>query len=179
VRSPNIMTDQLLPFGGRAYFFFLAVTLFARGMDFLSTWVATPNLVLEGNPLAKKMGWRGGLIFNAIFCGAISVWPLPAIMVSVMSLLVAARNFQSAWIMRSMGEAAYSMWMYERLTHGSAGLFTFCIVAQSALTALVGFPLMYLSDERSITFAVGSGICAYAIAVLFFSLLSLWRIRRG
>ena len=29
-------------------------------MDFLSTWVATPNLVLEGNPIAKKLGWRWG-----------------------------------------------------------------------------------------------------------------------
>ena len=32
----------------------------ARGMDFLSTWVATPNLVLEGNPIAKKLGWKMG-----------------------------------------------------------------------------------------------------------------------
>lgn len=173
------MTDQILPFGSAAYFLFLALTVFSRGMDFLSTWVATPNLILEGNPLAKKLGWRGGLIFNAVFCGSISVWPLPAIMVSVMSLLVAARNFQSAWIMRSMGEMAYSVWMHERLTHGSAGLFTLCIAAQSVLTGLVGVPLMALSDERSIAFAVGSGICAYAVAVLFFSLLSIWRIRRA
>jgi hypothetical protein len=173
------MTDQILPFGSSAYFCFLALTIFSRGMDFLSTWVATPNLILEGNPLAKRLGWRGGLIFNVIFCGAISVWPLPAIMVSVMSLLVAARNFQSAWMMRSMGEVAYSMWMHERLTTGSAGLFVFCIAAQSGLTALVGVPLMMFSDERSIAFAVGSGICSYAVAVLFFSLLSIWRIRRG
>src|SRR5437016_10676889 len=107
------MTDQVLPFGSRVYFIFLALVLFSRGMDFLSTWVATPNLVLEGNPLAKWMGWRGGLIFNVLFGCGLAMWPLPAIMVSAMSLMVAARNFQSAWMMRSMGEGAYTLFMYE------------------------------------------------------------------
>jgi hypothetical protein len=173
------MTDQLIPFASPWYFVFLSILAFSRGMDFFSTWVATPNLVLEGNPIAKKLGWRGGVIFNVVFCGAVAVWPLPAIMVSTMSLLVAARNFQSAWMMRSMGETNYAVWMRERLSQGSPGLFIFCIGAQSGLTALVGLPLMYFTRENSIPFAIGSGICGYATAVLFFSLLSIWRMRRG
>jgi hypothetical protein len=172
------MTDQLLPFGSRVYFIFLALVLFSRGMDFLSTWVATPNLALEGNPFAKWMGWRGGLIFNVAFSFALALWPLPAIMVCAMSLLVAARNFQSAWMMRSMGEAAYSVFMHERLMAAHPALFLVCIGAQSLLTGLVGFALMYVTDERSIAFAIGSGVMGYAVAVIFFSALSLWRIRR-
>jgi hypothetical protein len=172
------MTDQLVPFASRPYFIFLAIVLFSRGMDFLSTWVATPNLALEGNPLAKWMGWRGGLIFNVAFSIGLAVWPLPAIMVSAMSLLVAARNFQSAWMMRSMGESAYSVFMHERLMAAHPALFLVCIGAQSLLTGLVGFALMYVTDERSIAFAIGSGVLGYAVAVIFFSALSLWRIRR-
>src|SRR6478672_8304876 len=117
------MTDQILPFGSRGYFIFLGLLLFSRGMDFLSTWVATPNLALEGNPLAKWMGWRGGLIFNVLFSLFLAVWPLPAIMVSAMSLLVAARNFQNAWLMRSMGEASYSAFIHERLMTAHPALF--------------------------------------------------------
>lgn len=173
------MTDQFLPFGSAIYFIFLAALFFCRGMDFLSTWVATPNLALEGNPFAKWMGWRGGLIFNAAFCCVLAVWPLPAIMVCTMSLLVAARNFQSAWMMRSMGEGAFSTFMHERLMAAHPWLFVACIGAQSVLTGMVGFALMYVTDERSIAFAVGSGIIGYASAVLFFSVLSLWRIRRA
>jgi hypothetical protein len=56
--------DSFVPFGSFEYFMFLALLGFGRGMDFLSTWIATPNLVLEGNPLAKKLGWRGGLWLN-------------------------------------------------------------------------------------------------------------------
>ena len=42
--------------------------LLARGVDFCSTWVATPNLVLEGNPIAKKLGWRWGILLNFASC---------------------------------------------------------------------------------------------------------------
>jgi hypothetical protein len=171
--------QNFLPFGGREYFVLLAIVAFSRGMDFLSTWVATPNLVLEGNPIAKKLGWRGGLIFNVVFVAAISVWPLPAIMLATMSLLVAARNFQSAWMMRSMGETQYAIWMHERFSASSPALFVLCIGGQSLLTGMVGAPLMFFAPAQSIVFAIGSGICAYAVALLFFSLLSMWRIRRA
>lgn len=173
------MTNQILPFGSGPYFVFLVLLLFSRGMDFLSTWVATPNLLLEGNPFAKLMGWRGGLIFNAVFCAGVAVWPLPAIIVSVISLLVAARNFQSAWMMRSMGEAEYAVFIHERMMNANPWLFTWCIGAQSGLTALVGAPLVFFMDENSIAFAIGVGIMGYGFAVLLFSLLSLWRIRRA
>ena len=84
----------------------LALLVFARGMDFLSTWIATPNLVLEGNPIAKKLGWRWGLLLNVVLVLALALWPLSAIVISTTSVLVAARNFQSAWLMRSLGEDA-------------------------------------------------------------------------
>ena len=173
------MTDQFLRFGSAPYFVYLALMLFSRGMDFFSTWVATPNLALEGNPFAKWMGWRGGIIFNVLFCALVSVWPLPAIMVSAMSLLVAARNFQSAWMMRSMGEDAYSVFIHQRLMTAHPGLFVSCIGAQSFLTGLVGVGIMCVTDERSIAFAIGAGIASYAVAVLFFSVLSIWRLRRA
>ena len=56
------MTDGALHFGSGRYWVIFALLFIARGMDFLSTWVATPNLVLEGNPLAKKMGWKLGAL---------------------------------------------------------------------------------------------------------------------
>ena len=173
------MTDQFLPFGSRAYFVFFALLLFSRGMDLLSTRVATPTLALEGNPLAKRMGWRGGIFFSFGFSAVVALWPLPAIMISVMSLLVAARNFQSAWMMRSMGEDEYSIFIHERLKTTPVALFIWCIVGQTALIGMVGMAVMLFSDQRSIPFAVGAGICTYAFAALYFSLLSIWRIRRA
>ena len=171
--------DDLAAFGGRTYFAMLALMMFARGADFLSTWIATPNLVLEGNPLVKKLGWTLSVLLNLALCAGFAAWPLAAIIISTTSLLVAARNFQSAWLMRSLGEEAYRHWYIERLLQVDITLYLFCLAGQILLTAAVGGALIYFHNGMLIPFAVGLGIVAYAAAVTLFTLLSVWRIRRS
>ena len=61
------------------------------------------------------LGWRWGLPINVGFSLVLAFWPLPAIVISTTSVLVAARNFQSAWLMRSLGEQVYRDWHVERI----------------------------------------------------------------
>jgi hypothetical protein len=171
--------DDALPLGSRWYFLFLALLVFARGVDFLSTWVATPNLVLEGNPIAKKLGWKWGLLLNAVLVALLALWPLSAIVVSTASVLVAARNFQSAWLMHSMGEHAYREWYVERVHETRITLYLFCLGGNTVLTAGVGVAVIYFSYWLLVPLAIGMGIVAYAVAVLFYTLLALWRMRRA
>lgn len=168
------MADEFVPFGSPIYFVLLSCLVGARSMDFLSTWIATPNLVLEANPLAKKLGWRLGLVLNAVLCSLFALWPLPSVVIITTSLLVAARNFQSAWLMRAMGEDAYRFWMGDRLAEAPRGLFLFCLVAQSGLIGLVGIGLMYFAHEL-VPYGVGMGLATYAFAILVYSLISVWR----
>jgi len=171
--------DELIPFGTAVYFLILATMVFSRGMDFLSTWVATPNLVLEANPIARKLGWKGGFVLNLLICLFFSAWPLPAVVISTTSLLVAARNFQSAWLMRSLGEEQYRSWIIDRVRQTSFPLYLFCLLAQTGLIGAVGAGLLLFSQNRLIPFAVGMGIVTYAFAVTIFTLLAAWRIRRS
>src|ERR1035441_1307551 len=114
--------EELVPFASRLYGLMFLLLIVARGMDFLSTWVATPNLVLEGNPIAKKLGWKWGIPINlALFVG-LAFLPLPAIVISSTSVLVSARNFQSAWLMRSLCEQLYRDWHIERVQETSVTL---------------------------------------------------------
>jgi hypothetical protein len=168
-----------VPFGRRDYFLMLALLVFARGMDFLSTWVATPNLVLEGNPVAKRLGWRWGIPLNVAICLGMAVWPLPAIVISTTSVLVAARNFQQAWLMRSLGEESYRDWHVARIQETRVSLYLLCLLGQTALTGAVGGALLYFSDPYPVPGAIAWGIIAYAGAVAFYTLLSLWRLRRA
>lgn len=170
--------DDAIPFASPLYFFMLAILSFSRAMDFFSTWVATPNLVLEGNPLAKKLGWRWGILLNLVLIFVLASWILPAIVISTTSLLVAARNFQSAWLMRSLGEHQYQAWHIERFERTHPGIYLLCLFGQTLLTAAVGGAVIYFSESLAVPTAIGLGIVAYAFAVLFYSLLSLWRIRR-
>jgi hypothetical protein len=172
------MTGDVMPFASRGYFWLLSLLIIARGMDFLSTWVATPNLLLEGNPLARKMGWKWGAVANLALCFTFAFWPLTAIIVMTAGLLVAAHNFRSAWLMRTMGEAAYRDWFLERLSHTPRMFYFACLCGETLLTGLPGAALIWFYDAGSIAFAIGYGIVAYAGIVLFYTSLSLWRLRR-
>ncbi len=172
--------EEFVPFGSRAYLFLFLVIGFARAMDFISTWVATPNMVLEGNPIAKKLGWRWGITVNLVLAVLFAFWPLPAIVISTTSVLVAARNFQSAWLMRSLGEEIYRDWHVARIRETRISLYLLCLFAQTLLTGAVGGAILYFSDWKNqpVLPAIGLGIIAYAIAVFFFTMLSIVRMRR-
>ncbi|MBI5387864.1 MAG: hypothetical protein HZA90_24645 [Verrucomicrobia bacterium] len=169
--------DDAVEFGSRWYLILLNLLLFARGMDLLSTWLATPRLALEANPIARRLGWKWGLPFNVVVCAVFAAWPLPAVIISTTSVLVAARNFQSVWLMRTLGEEAYRQWMVERIHETQPVLYLGCLLAQVALFGTVGGGLMFFSRDW-VPFGIGTGILAYAVAVLLFTLISLWRIRR-
>jgi len=172
--------DETVSFGGYWYLVMLIVLVVARGMDFLSTWIATPNLALEGNPIAKKLGWTGGLLVNAALVFVLAHWPAPSIVVATASLLVAARNFQSAWLMRSLGEDAYRQWYVSRIRGARFRLFLFCLAGNTLLTAAVGAALVCFSPLPNILpLSIGMGIITYSFAVALFTGLGTWRIRRS
>lgn len=174
--------EDSVPFASREYFIFLGLLVVSRASDFISTWVATPHLVLEGNPIAKWLGWKWGVIVNVILVMSLAMWPLSAIVVATASVLVAARNFQSAWLMHSMGEEAYRDWYVQRMSETRITLYLFCLAGNTLLTAGVGAALILVSltaeDLWLVPLGIGMGVIAYATAVLIFTLLALWRGRR-
>jgi hypothetical protein len=169
--------DDFIQFGSRDYCLMALLLAFSRSMDFISTWIATPNLVLEGNPIAKKLGWRWGIVLNVAICFGMAFWPVTAIALSTMSLLVAARNFQSAWLMRSMGEENYRDWHVARIQETPITLYLSCLAGNTLLTAGVGVALIFLSGRLLVPLAIGLGIVTYAVAVAFYTTLAVWRLR--
>lgn len=171
--------DEMILFGGRDYFLCLSLLLFARGMDILSTWIATPNMELEANPVARFMGWKWGLPVNLLLCLAFAVWPLAAVIIATTSLLVASHNFQVAWLMRTAGEEPYRLWMARRLAETPPSLVVFCLISQSFLLAVVGAAVVVSSPDRLVPFGIGVGIVGYAFSVILFSMLAMWRQLRA
>lgn len=170
--------DEYLRLGSRPYMVLLLLLLFARGMDFLSTWIATPNMILEGNPVMRRLGWRWAVPLNIVMCLALAAWSVPAIVLVTTSLLVAARNFQQAWLMRTLGEYYYRDWHIDRVLETRPSLYIFCLIGQTLPVAMVGAAVIYFGDNLLIPTAIGMGVIAYAGAVLIFTLLALWRLRR-
>jgi hypothetical protein len=173
------MSEDAVQFGSRWYFLFLNLLVFARGMDLLSTRLATPHLALEANPLARKLGWKWGLVANGVICCLFAAWPLPAVVICTTSLMVAARNFQGVWLMRTLGEEAYQRWMAARVRETRPTLYLGCLFMQVGLVGAVGAALVLFTRHDWVPFAIGVGLIAYALAVLIFTLISVWRLRRG
>jgi hypothetical protein len=171
--------DAFFPVGSRYYWLTLLMLVICRGMDTLSTWVATPNLELEGNPVMKELGWRWGIGISFALSITLACWPLPAIAISTMSVLVAARNFQSAWLMRSLGEQMYRAWHVERIQETRITLYLFCLGGNTILTAGLGAAVIFFSNHALVPFGIGLGILFYAVAVVLFTVIAIWRIRRA
>lgn len=169
--------DEFVVFGSLAHAGFALLLAFARGADLLSTWLASPTLALEANPLARRLGWRGGVAFNLAGCVLLGLWPLLAVAVSTTSVLVAAHNLDSAWLMRLYGETGYRLWRADTLRNGRRGEFVVLFVTRMGLFALLGAGLMLFSGLRLVPFAVGLGVVTYAVAVVFYTLLALRRVR--
>ena len=170
--------DDPVPWGSRAYLFYFGLLILTRGADFLSTWIATPNLVLEANPIAKALRWKWGVPVNLVMCFLFAFYPLPAIIIGTTSVLVAARNFSVAWVMRAAGEENYRLWMSERLEETPLDLFLLCLLGQTLPVMVLGAILVYFSGWHLVLLGIGAGLVAYGVVVLLFSLLSLWRRRR-
>jgi hypothetical protein len=171
-------------FFDRTYLLMLSLLVFARSADFLSTWIGTPHLVLEGNPLGRKLGWVGSGLLNLILIPILAHWEQLAIGVATASLLVAARNFRSAWLMHTMGEAAYRDWHVQKVQETRISLFLFCLAGETLLTAAVGAGLIALCTTRTGevpvgAMGIGSGLIIYAGVVAFYTLLSVWRLHRA
>ncbi len=172
-----IRIDEFITAGSRPWVALAAMTATARSMDLLSTWIATPRLTLEGNPIARRLGWRWGIPMNGALALVFACWPLLAISLITTSCLVAARNLQSAWLMRSMGELDYRCWMADRMATSSRRLVWGCFLGEALMTGVVGGTLMGSSEWRLVPFSIGLGMLAYSFAVGLFSTLAVWRNR--
>ena len=170
--------DDFVGFGSAPWWVFLGVVGLARGADLFSTWLATPGLELEANPLARWLGWRRGIVLNVAMSIGCAFWPMLALSLSVTSVLVAARNLQQAWLMRSLGETGYRLWFADRIAACPPRLVWACFLGEGALTAGVGATLLSFSPFSLVPYGVGLGILAYGVAIAVFTGMSLWRFFR-
>jgi hypothetical protein len=154
--------------------------LLARLGDIGSTYLATPTLKLEANPVARRLRWPFAAL--TLFAALIPYWWLPGgIIMLVGSLLVCSSNFAKLWLMRTMGETEY----YEFIVRMSGKakliptlLFTF---ASSLCIAVIGITLQlfYPDPEKDLGYFFAVGFFGYAFAIALYGPLSFFRYRKA
>jgi hypothetical protein len=132
---------------------------------------------LEANPIAKKLGWRFGILTILVCLVPYYSTPMGTIIL-VPSLLVSASNTAKIWFVRALGETEYLDLLYRlarttKLTHALAG-----VLVSAMFIALAGLVLLYLAPDPSVDWGYwyGIGILSYAFVVGFYGSIYVWRL---
>jgi hypothetical protein len=151
--------------------------LISRLGDIVSTYLVTPKLKLEANPIVRKLGWSFAIF--TLFACLIPYWNTAVgIIVLIASLLVSAANTSKIWFARAYGEQAYVELIYEmagksKLSHALAGT-----IVSALFIAMVGLVTLFLCPNPGTDWGyfIGWGILTYAFVVGFYGSLSFIRI---
>ena len=147
--------------------------LVSRIGDIATTFLVTPNLVLEANPIARRLGWRFALL-TLLIC-AVPYFSLHyGVMVLVPFLMVSASNAGKVWAARAMGEHPYKAMLLNlvgksKLRHALGGVW---VSASFIILLGVVLLLLYPDPDEELAFWFGSGIVTYGIVVAVHG--SLW-----
>jgi len=154
-----------------------ALLLLSRIGDVLSTYLATPKLRLEANPIVRRLRWPFA-IATVLVSFVAYVDTTLAVMLLVPCLLICASNFSKVWMLRTMGEDAYLEMLVGTASRGNLSRAIVGVLVSAAFTALAGVVLMILSTERTWGFPFGMGIVVFAAVQVYFGVLSYRRIFR-
>ncbi len=159
--------------------FLCGLILVSRIGDIGSTFLLTPKLTLEANPIARKLGWPFALL--TVLACLIPYYSTPAgVVFLVPSLLVSASNTAKIWLVRGIGETQYLELLY-RVARSSKLAYALAGALGSALFILLaGLVLLFLAPDPSHDwgFWFALGILGYAFVVAFHGSLYLCRLFR-
>ena len=149
-----------------------ALVLLSRVADIGSTWLISPKLLLEANPLMRRLRYRFA-VATLLLCLLPYYNTALGVIVLILSLLVTASNLRGAWIIRTLGEAQYVA-IVETALRRSTRIGAFALILAPAVCfALISGVMLYLSPSpRSWGHYPAVAFAYYAVGIAIFN--SLW-----
>jgi hypothetical protein len=144
-------------------------TLISRLGDIGTTYLVSPTLRVEANPIARRLGWK--YIFATAVIALIPYRSIHGgVLVLTASFLIAASNASEAMIARFMGEENYAALNREAIRKMPflLGLSLLCLPALFLM--MLGLMMLLLFPESSNRwgFDMAEGTIAAAAAILIF-----------
>jgi len=153
-----------------------ALLLTARIGDLATTYLMTPGLVLESNPIVRRLGWRYALITSAV-CVVPYFSAQIAVSLVVASLLVSASNAARVWVARTMGEEAQLEFMVTLARRGKLSHALLGVLASAFFVVLTGCVVfLFYSRFRDWGFWIGLGIVGYGVVIGFHGSIFMVRV---
>ncbi len=156
-----------------------AAIFFARLADILTTYLATPKLKLEVNPVVRRLKWPFELASLGL-CLTPFLSIEAAIMILVVSLLVAAGNSSRLWLIRALGEDQYHRLLVESAGRSQPRKALIMNLIPGSITLSLGILLLifYPNPQEEFGFYFALSIVLYAGLQLTLYPLGFLRLRR-
>src|SRR5262245_50648274 len=155
-----------------------ALLLLSRIADLGTTWLVTPKLRLEANPIVQKLRWPFAVV-TLLACLLPYYHTGLAYSALVLFLLVSASNAKSIWLARTLGEDRYLALLREAASRSTAFHAVSWTLLTSALYALFAGLLWLLSqDTQDWARWAALGVWMYAFVHGFYGSLFLVRLIR-
>jgi hypothetical protein len=153
--------------------------LVARLGDIGSTYVATPTLRMESNPVMRFGGWKIAAL-TLIAC-LIPYYSAPlGLSVLVLSLLVTSSNLSKGWLMRALGESNYQSVIRLAAERSSLSVALAFVFGSAVSVGLAGLIMIFVSGGPSTwSYWAAAGIVLYALAIAVYGVLALVRTFRA
>lgn len=158
----------------------LAVLIFfARLGDIGSTYLATPTLKMEANPLMRLGGWKLALL--TLLACLIPYYDVGlGVTMLVLSLMVTGSNLSKGWLMRTLGEVDYQAMMRSAASRSSLPAALSFVLGGAACVGLAGAVLMVVSGgSETLAYWAASGVALYALAMGVYGTISAVRLFKG
>lgn len=155
---------------------FFVLCIVSRGLDFLSTFMITPNLKLEANLIAKKLGWKIMAVLNLLLCIFSAFSVESTIIICTVSLLVTGNNFGRGLVTRGIGEDRSRQIMNEALSRLPAGIILIFTLSYGFVYIILGSVLLYYSSSY-VVFYIAQGILFFGIVIIIHMNISIFRKR--
>jgi hypothetical protein len=155
--------------------------LLGRLADVVSTRLASPKLLLEANPIARRLGWPFAWVTLLVCLIAyIDPWgPAAAVPLILASFWVAASNLARGWAMRALGEEAFFAYGLDLAAKARPGYVVASLLAAGVLQATPGVLLLvFYPKDTDWAYYFAMGILIYAGVVSSHSITAFRRMRR-
>jgi len=157
----------------------LAGMVLARGLDFLSTWLVTPGLKLEANPLMRRTGYVRMALLNLPLAGLPFLHHGLSITFVVTSLLAAGSNLTSGALARGMGERRATEAQAKAIREIGVATALLLNTTGALVIGLAGAILMYLGrPAESHAWWGALGVVMFGITGLVHFNLAILRLGR-
>lgn len=149
----------------------------SRIADLWTTYMVTPTLKLEANPVARRFGWPFALL--TVLSGLLTyVWDALGVVIFTMSFLVSASNASRIVMAKALGEEELVALSRRVLVATPPWPGLLFMVMPGVFIGVLGGSLLYLhSSPKEWGYYFGMGMLAYALAIFVHYPIGYMRVR--